>query len=141
MLKQTLISINKNIDTLIEITKQDIEDIKNANHNALFERNREKDKIVQMFITQKNQIDTILIKRNESGLTLENMLNEEESKLFDEFKIKLEEFHQLHKKFSKMALLITNFYNNLVNKVNQNEVDIGYEMKNRSYSSNLSLKA
>jgi hypothetical protein len=140
MLKQILISTNNNLDKLIDITAQDIEDIKKANHEALFERNRAKDKIVQEFISQKNQIDTVLLKRSESGLSLENMLSDEESNLFDEFKTKLQEFHNIHKKFSKMALLVANFYNNLTNRVNQTEVDIGYEMKQR-YSSNLSLKA
>jgi hypothetical protein len=140
MLKQILISTNNNLDKLIDITKQDIDDIKEANHDALFERNQIKDKIVQEFISQKNQIDTILLKRSESGLSLENMLSNEESNLFDEFKLKLQNFHNIHKKFSKMALLVANFYNNLTNRVNQTEVDIGYKMSQR-YSSNLSLKA
>jgi hypothetical protein len=140
MLKQILISTNNNLSKLIDITTQDIEDIKEANHEALFERNQSKEKIVQEFIAQKNQIDTILLKRSESGLTLENMLNSEESNLFDEFKAKLQEFYEVHKRFSKMALLVTNFYNNLANKVFQTEVDIGYKMKQR-YCSNLSLKA
>jgi len=140
MLKQILISTNNNLSKLIDITTQDIEDIKKANHEALFERNQSKEKIVQEFIAQKNQIDTILLKRSESGLTLENMLNSEESNLFDEFKAKLQEFYEVHKRFSKMALLVTNFYNNLANKVFQTEVDIGYKMKQR-YCSNLSLKA
>ncbi len=140
MLKQILISTNNNLDKLIDITKQDIDDIKEANHDVLFERNQIKDKIVQEFISQKNQIDTILLKRSESGLSLENMLSNEESNLFDEFKLKLQNFHNIHKKFSKMALLVANFYNNLTNRVNQTEVDIGYKMSQR-YSSNLSLKA
>ena len=112
MLKQILISTNNNLSKLIDITTQDIEDIKEANHEALFERNQSKEKIVQEFIAQKNQIDTILLKRSESGSTLENMLNSEESNLFDEFKAKLQEFYEVHKRFSKMALLVTNFYNN-----------------------------
>ena len=139
MLKQTLKDTNEYLDKLIDITNQDIEDIKTANHDSLFERNKEKDKIVQSFITCKNQIDTILIKRSESGLSLEEMLSSEESQLFDEFKIKLKQFSDIHRKFSKMALAVANFYNNLSHKVNQTEVDIGYEMKQR-YSSNFSLK-
>jgi hypothetical protein len=139
MLKQILISTNNNLDQLINITLKDIDDIKKANHESLFERNIEKDKIVQEFISQKNQIDNILLKRSESGLSLENMLSLEESNLFDEFKIKLHKFHNIHKKFSKMTLLVANFYNNLTNKVNQTEIDIGYKMTQK-YSSNFSLK-
>jgi hypothetical protein len=139
MLKQILISTNNNLDQLINITLKDIDDIKKANHESLFEKNIEKDKIVQEFISQKNQIDNILLKRSESGLSLENMLSLEESNLFDEFKIKLHKFHNIHKKFSKMTLLVANFYNNLTNKVNQTEIDIGYKMTQK-YSSNFSLK-
>jgi len=140
MLKQILIQTNNNLDKLIDITLQDIEDIKLANHEPLFQRNEEKERIVQEFASQKNHIDTILLQRSESGLTLENMLNDEESNLFEEFKIKLRNFYEIHKRFSKMALLVTNFYNNLSNRVNETEIDIGYEMKQK-YSSNLSLKA
>jgi hypothetical protein len=140
MLKQTLIQTNNNLDKLIGITLKDIEDIKLANHEPLFQRNEEKERIVKEFASQKTQIDTILLQRSESGLTLENMLNEEESNLFEEFKVKLRNFYEIHKRFSKMALLVTNFYNNLSNRVNETEIDIGYEMKQR-YSSNLSLKA
>jgi len=139
MFKQILIQTNDNLDKLIDITKQDIQDVKDANHEPMFQRNKEKDKIVQEFITEKNQIDTILLKRSESGLTLEEMLSEKENELFDEFKIKLKEFADIHKKFSKMALAVANFYTNLSHKVNEAEIDIGYQMKQR-YSSTLSLK-
>jgi len=139
MLKQTLKETNNKLTQLIDITHQDMEDIKEANHESLFERNKIKDNIVQQFIAQKNQIDSILLKRSESGLSLEDMLSEEESNLFDEFKVKLKEFSDTHRKFSKMALVVANFYNNLSNRVNKTEVDIGYEMKQR-YNSSFSLK-
>ena len=142
MLKQTLISINKVLDNLITITKQDIEDIKLAVHTPLFERNREKDKLVAQFSTLKSQIDSILVERNKQGIELDDMLNSEESELLDIFREKLKEFYTIHKKFAKMALVVTNFYNNLVNKINGNEVDIGYKVtkRNNNYST-FSLKA
>ena len=141
MLKQSLISINKTLDNLINITKQDIEDIKIANHEALFQRNSLKEQYLKDFTNQKSQIDSILVKRSESGLDLENLINSEEDKLLSEFKQKLQEFYTIHKKFSKMALLITNFYNNLMHKINGEEVDIGYKMNKTSHYSNFSLKA
>jgi F0F1-type ATP synthase alpha subunit len=140
MLKQTLISINSVIDTLIEITLQDIDDIKKANHDALFDRNIDKYKIISEFTTLKKEIDSILVKRSESGLDISQMLSPEEDKLLSEFKEKLSLFMQVHKKFSKLLFTITNFYNNLVNKVTEAEVDIGYQMKSNSYQSNFSLK-
>ena len=140
MLKQTLISINSVIDTLIEITLQDIDDIKKANHDALFDRNIDKYKIISEFTTLKKEIDSILVKRSESGLDISQMLSPEEDKLLSEFKEKLSLFMQVHKKFSKLLFTITHFYNNLVNKVTEAEVDIGYQMKSNSYQSNFSLK-
>jgi len=142
MLKQTLISINKTLDNLINITQKDIEDIKLANHDNLFQRNEEKEKLISQFVSFKSQIDSILVKRSESGLELSQIINKEEDELLGEFKNKLEEFYTIHKKFSKMALLVTNFYNNLLHKVSGSEPDIGYEMKpNVNNYNNFSLKA
>jgi len=140
MLKQSLISINNTLDNLINITKQDIKDIKIANHEALFQRNELKEKYLQDFVQQKSQIDAILVKRSESGLDISQLINPEEDKLLGEFKEKLQEFYTIHKKFSKMALLVTNFYNNLMRKINGEEIDIGYQMNKTQYS-NFSLKA
>ena len=58
MLKQTLISINNVLDELKNITKQDIIDIKKANHNDLFERNNRKNELIKQFSELKSQIDT-----------------------------------------------------------------------------------
>jgi len=140
MLKKTLISINSVIDTLIKITLQDIDDIKKANHDALFDRNINKYKIITQFTSLKQEIDTILLNRSESGLDISQMLSEEEDILLSEFKEKLSKFMEVHKKFSKLVFTITHFYNNLVNKVTDAEVDIGYQMKPNSYQSNFSLK-
>jgi len=142
MLKQSLTSINKTLENLIEITQNDIQDIKQAKHEMLFERNIIKEELVTQFTTLKSQIDSILVQRNQSGIDLNDMFNEEENILLDEFRNKLQEFYTIHKKFAKMALIVTNFYKNLVHKVNGSEVDIGYQMTNTSSAySNFSLKA
>ena len=141
MLKQSLISINNNLDNLIDITKQDIEDIKIANHEFLFQRNELKEQYLKDFTHQKAQIDSILVKRSESGLDISQLINPEEDKLLGEFKQKLQEFYEIHKKFSKMALLVTNFYNNLMRKINGEEIDIGYKMNRTNPYSSFSLKA
>ena len=141
MLKQSLISINNDLDNLIDITKKDIEDIKIANHEFLFQRNELKEQYLKDFTHQKAQIDSILVKRSESGLDISQLINPEEDKLLGEFKQKLQEFYEIHKKFSKMALLVTNFYNNLMRKINGEEIDIGYKMNKTNPYSNFSLKA
>ena len=142
MLQQTLISINNTLDKLIHITQKDIDDIKEAKHTELFNRNIQKEELVAQFTKQKSQIDSILVKRSESGMELSKLINPQEDKLLGEFKDKLEQFYNLHKKFSQMALLVTNFYNNLLHKISGSEPDIGYEMKpNIKNYNNFSLKA
>jgi hypothetical protein len=142
MLKQSLQSINSTLDDLISITLQDIEDIKKANHDSLFQRNEKKEELIKEFTKSKSQIDSILVQRSQSGLELSQLINPQEDQLLGEFKDKLSEFYNIHKKFSKMALLVTNFYNNLLHKTSGSEPDIGYEMKpNRDNHFNFSLKA
>jgi 23S rRNA maturation-related 3'-5' exoribonuclease YhaM len=141
MLTQTLQSINNILDKLIDITNQDIKDIKQANHEPLFERNSQKEELINQFGDLKSQIDSVLVERSQRGFTLENMFNEQEDKLFEEFKTKLQKFHTIHTKFARLAYAVSNFYNVLVNKLSGNEVDIGYEVtKKNSNFSTFSLK-
>jgi hypothetical protein len=142
MLTQALNSINITLTNLINITSQDIEDIKLAKHEELFKRNEQKEEYVKQFINLKSQIDSILVQRSQSGKPLEELISPQEDILLGEFRENLQKFYALHKKFSKMALLVTNFYNNLLHKVSGSEPDIGYEMKPIANNhSNLSLKA
>jgi len=138
MLKQTLVSINSVLKNLIEITQQDIIDIKNANHQALFDRNLKKDELVNQFTKLKSQIDSTLATRNQQG---KNLVNPDEQPLLDEFKEKINIFYEEHKKFAKMAFTITHFYNNLMNKITDSKPDIGYGMTpNKNPYSSFSLK-
>jgi hypothetical protein len=138
MLKQTLNSINSNLRNLIKITEQDIEDIKQANHQALFDRNIIKENLIDEFVKLKAQIDNGLKNRSETG---QNLVNVDEQPLLDEFKENIQTFYTIHKKFAKMAFTVTHFYNNLVHKVTDSQPDIGYGMSpNRTNYSNFSLK-
>jgi len=136
----TLININKTLDRLIQITQEDIEDIKQANHEPLFARNNEKEELIDKFSELKSQIDSILVQRSESGLDMKDLISSEEDKLLDEFKTKLRDFYDIHKRFARMAFSVTHFYNNLMNRINDFEPDIGYEMNKKQSFSNFSLK-
>ncbi len=139
-MQQTLINTNKVLDNLIEITQKDIEDIKEANHEPLFQRNTQKEELIEKFSELKSQIDSILVSRSESGLDIKDLISPEEDKLLDEFRTKLKEFYDIHKRFAKMAFSVTHFYNNLMNRINNCEPDIGYEMNQKQTYPNLSLK-
>lgn len=136
MLIQTLKETINTLENLISITLEDINNIKNAKHDEVFANTEKKEKLAHHFSNLKSKIDQILVSRNKP---LEEIFSPEEEKLFNEFREKLFEFHKEHKRFSKLALSVTNFYNTLVNKLKDGE-SINYN--NESFcNSNLKIKA
>jgi len=136
MLTEKLITVNNVLENLINITINDTNAIKETNHEVIFENMYTKEELAKKFTSLKSDIDSILVARNKP---LEEIFTQQEEKLFDEFREKLNQFHTLHKKFSKLALSVANFYNVLMNEI-KNEKPLTY--KNENYSqSNLTLKA
>jgi len=136
MLTNKLNEIINILNSLIEITKQDIENIKKANHQRIFDNMKIKEELAKHFSNTKNDIDLILVKRNKP---IEEIFSNEEEKLFDEFKQKLTEFNALHKKFSRLAISVANFYNALTQQIKE-EKTISYN-NNSFKNSHLYLRA
>ena len=136
MLTNKLNEIINILNSLIEITKQDIENIKKANHQRIFDNMKIKEELAKHFSNTKNDIDLILVKRNKP---IEEIFSNEEEKLFDEFKQKLTEFNVLHKKFSRLAISVANFYNALTQQIKE-EKTISYN-NNSFKNSHLYLRA
>ena len=136
MLLNKLQSANEILNNLIEITNQDIDNIKEANHEKVFANIEKKENLAIEFQNTKNEIDYILSNRNKP---LEEIFTPEEEKKFEEFKNLLNEFHQRHKLFSKLSFSITNFYNTLLNKI-KGKKQVTYE-KEYAPNSNLRIKA
>jgi predicted nuclease with TOPRIM domain len=135
MLIEKLHQINSVLDELIFITNEDIVAIKNANHDNVFSNIKRKETLAKNFSDLKSEIDSILVSRNKP---IEEIFSNEEEKLFDNFRNKLNEFNILHKRFSKLALSVANFYNALMNEL-KNEKPVTYNNENFS-NSNLNLK-
>jgi len=119
-LNQTIDVLNK----LIEITKEDIINIKEAKHEEVFKNTKEKENLALKFNDLKTEIDTILVSRNKP---IEEIFTSEEEKLFDEFRNRLAEFHKHHKKFSKLALSVANFYNALLSELKDDSMKVDYK--------------
>jgi len=124
------------LNSLIEITMQDIKNIKKANHQEIFNNMKQKEELATYFSNTKNDIDLILTKRNKP---IEEIFSNEEENLFEKFKEKLIEFNTLHKKFSKLAISVANFYNALTQQIKE-EKTISYNHSSFK-NNNLSLKA
>jgi predicted nuclease with TOPRIM domain len=136
MLKNKLISSINVLDQLIDITEKDIQNIKIANHEAIFSQISKKEELAKKFSMLKNEIDEILVARNKP---LEEIFEEDEKELFEEFKTKLQEFHKLHKHFAKLAISVTNFYNTLMQEIKK-ETKISYN-ETANFDSKLKIKA
>jgi len=124
------------LNSLIETTRRDIENIKKANHQEVFDNIQTKEGLAKYFSNTKNDIDLILTTRNKP---IEDIFSGKEEKLFEEFKKKLIEFNILHKKFSKLAISVANFYNALTQQIKE-EKPINYN-HNSFKNNSLSLKA
>jgi len=135
MLIKKLNQINSTLDKLIEITNVDIQAIKSANHDVIFSNTKVKENLANEFSILKSEIDSILVSRNKP---IEEIFNKDEEKLFDVFREKLNEFYTLHKRFSKLALSVANFYNLLIKEI-KNEKPITYDNKT-TINCNLSIK-
>jgi len=135
MLIKTLNQTIEVLDNLISLTKEDIENIKEAKHEKVFSNTQQKEKLANEFYNLKNEIDIILSSRN---VSIDKLFSKEEEELFNTFKARLLEFNSLHKRFSKLALSVANFYNTLINKIHQGET-VNYNEK--FSSSHLQIKA
>ena len=135
MLTSKLNQINQILDNLIKLTKEDINLIKEAKHEELFSHISLKENLAKEFSRLKSEIDSILASRNRP---IEEIFSPEEEVLFNEFRNKLNEFNTLHKHFSRLSIVVNNFYTTLLNKI-KNKQTITYD---KDYTPNsLKLKA
>jgi hypothetical protein len=125
-----------NLDELIGLTKDDINDIKQAKHSFIFDRAKEKSSVIKSFENQKALVDNELRKTVSNG---ELNLSSEEESLIEELKSKLVALKELNKEYAKLVLGVSEFYNSLLEKVVPTEMN-GY---NKVVSSNsyLHIKA
>lgn len=140
MLHHYLQNAVNDIDTLINITQQDISDIKEAKHNDVFGRAKTKDELIGSFENKKALIDNEITKllQENPNRTLDNLLEEEQKALLDEMKTKLHDLKHLNKHYARMVLAVSEFYNSLLERLIPTESH-GYEGTKRSASSFLQV--
>lgn len=136
MLKNKLLQTNQILDKLISLTKEDIQLIKEAKHEELFSHISIKEELAKQFSVLKSEVDSILAQRN---MPIEKIFSNDEEILFEEFKEKLNEFNTIHKQFTKLSLVVNNFYTSLLNKI-KNKKTLTYD-KEYTLDSRLKLKA
>jgi DNA repair exonuclease SbcCD ATPase subunit len=135
MLNHYLKSAVDDIKNLIVITLNDIDDIKEAKHEILFERNKTKEDILIAFENKKAMIDNEIIKLSEANgdKELEDILSEETKELLDELKNKLEELKDVNKRYARMVLSVGEFYNSMLEQVVPSGATYGNTQANGVY--------
>ncbi len=132
------------IDDLValkELTSLDIEDIKLARHDAMFERIGMKEERMDSFEKRKALIDS------EIGSLLKSHPDSELSELLDEdtknkltlLREHLEELHSLNRYYARFVITVGEFYNSLYEEMLPVEKD-GYTNKSPKVASLIELR-
>ncbi|ECL0339380.1 flagellar protein FlgN [Campylobacter coli] len=118
MLKQRLDEVNAILAKLIELTQEDIENIKIAKHDTVASSVEEKNKLISEFSAAKKKLDSALVELNNSSTKgLSELLDEEDKQKLDELKKNLQTLHTTNKEYAKFVLIVKDFLDGLVNKM------------------------
>ncbi len=142
MLTHYLQSSINDIENLIELTQKDINDIKNANHEMIFERTKIKNDLIISFENKKSLLDNELVKlvAANDNASLDTLLDDEKKDLLNNMKIKLTELKKLNKEYARFVVTISEFYNTLLDKVFPREMD-GYHKSKHNPATILKVRA
>ncbi|MDY0122254.1 MAG: hypothetical protein RBR54_09970 [Sulfurimonas sp.] len=127
MLSYHLKSALNDLRDLIEITKQDMADIKEAKHDPQFDRLSLKDEKIKSFETKKAMIDYEISKlmTTQPDKELPELLNEEQHQMLSELKELLTTLRDVNKQYAKLVLSVSNLYNTFLEKLVPTEMQ-GY---------------
>jgi len=128
MLSHHLQNALEDLRSLIEITEEDINDIKEASHDPQFERLSLKEEKLKAFETKKAMIDHEIshLMTSNPQTALPDLLNEQQHKLLEEFKSELSRLHEVNKKYAKLVLVVSNLYNEFLERLVPTEMQ-GYK--------------
>lgn len=128
----------EDIKALIAITKQDISDIKVANHEAIFARIPQKEELIASFIRKKEAYAREIeerLHRQFPNSKLEELtdadkqilLGEGASGYTTELHDSLNLLKDLNARLGKISLAVSEFYNSLLGKIVPTTEDSGYK--------------
>jgi len=142
MLTHYLDKAAEDLQTLIDLTQKDIDDIKAARHQALFDRIKTKEHTLVTFENRKALIDneiSNLIKANPDR-EMEELLDETVQRKLTVLREKLEELQALNRYYARFVITVGEFYNTLYEEMLPIEKD-GYTGKNAKVASLIEVRA
>ncbi|WP_456449142.1 hypothetical protein [Hydrogenimonas sp.] len=141
MLIHYLEEAGEDLQRLIDLTAGDIEDIKAARHERMFDRIETKERTLKAFENRKAAIDreiaTLLKNNPNSGM--EELLEEEVREKLAALKAKLEKLQALNRRYARFVISVGEFYDSLYEEMLPVEKD-GYMGKNTKLASLLEVR-
>jgi hypothetical protein len=118
----------KDVEQLIELTKLDIEDIQEANHDKIADRVSQKNHLAISFETNKSLLNDELSKKAKNS-NLNEILNKDDKELLEELKIKLSKLKEKNREYAKYVVKLNEFYTSLFDEMFKLDRD-GYKVAN-----------
>lgn len=142
MLSYHLKGAVSDLQQLVKISEQDIEDIKFANHAPQFERRKIKEDMLNSFENKKAMIDHEISKlmTGNPDLSLDKLLDADENSDLQSLKLALAALREVNKKYAKMVLSVSSFYNTLLERLVPTEMN-GYTKSTSRDASFLEIRA
>ena len=142
MLSYHLKSAVNDLEELVKMSEQDIEDIKLANHEPQFQRRKIKEDMIHSFETKKAMIDHEISKlmTQSPNISLDRLLDENENSYLQNLKTSLAALREVNKKYAKMVLSVSSFYNTLLERLVPTEMH-GYQKSTSKSASFLEIRA
>ena len=127
MLSYHLQSALSDLKDLINITQNDIEDIKLAKNNPQFERLSLKEEKLKSFESKKAMIDHEIstLMTSSPEMDLPQLLNEEQHNYLDQLKVELSNLREVNKVYARLVLSVSNLYNTFLERLVPTEMQ-GY---------------
>jgi predicted dinucleotide-utilizing enzyme len=109
----------KELDTLIALSLEDIENIKEAKHNPQFDRLSIKEEKIKSFEHKKAMIDYEISKlmTQEPVRPLSELLDEEQHQQLETLKVRLSTLRTVNQQYAKMVLSVGAFFNTLLERI------------------------
>lgn len=107
------------LHSLIQFTKEDIQDIKIANHEVIFNRSNTKAVAVKEFEYAKSRIDQEIVQLTQKHphLKITDILDEKADTLLSDMRKTLEELKSLNKHYAHIAFAVSEFYTSIADRL------------------------
>ncbi|RDU61739.1 hypothetical protein CQA44_08110 [Helicobacter sp. MIT 14-3879] len=107
------------LQSLINFTKEDIEDIKIANHEIIFNRSHTKVTAIKEFEFAKGKIDREILQLTQQypHLKIAEILDEKADRLLTEMRKALEELKSLNTHYAHIAFAVSEFYTSIADRL------------------------